>query len=202
MNPGPVISLEDNRAWLVSMISDHDQLLADFANIREQNPGSTAVALPFEPGYRSGSPLNDWLGRLAALMARLRQHLRDEPNPNLERLGDCPIALYVESFNFGHGGTCEWLVGGIQEQRRLLSLALDKRSAAILGEDPGYMRDHWAEHSRYQKLKEARQKRSETQKEAADKFHVSAETYRKWEANRTPHTRYISAVFGYIRGDT
>ena len=131
-------------------------------------------------------------------MAGLRKELR---RCNLEEeLSRYPLASYGEAFNFGHGGTREWLFHWLEEQRRSLLSKFDKMPFEELLKDPEFLRTHWTELGGGEKLRRARNKRQHSQKEAAAECgSVSHETYRKWEEGRTPLPRNISAIVRYLQ---
>jgi DNA-binding transcriptional regulator YiaG len=181
---------------LATLIASHDELLAEFERIRTENAGSTAIELPFEPGYRPG-PLENWLTRLSEVMDKLRRHFRQQDRH--EELKHYPIALYGEAFNFGHGARRVWLIEGLEEQRRLLSYELERAETATAVEDYAAIRVRWKADGWKYTLKARRERNGHTQKEAAAACGTGVETYRKWEEGRTPHSRNLPAALSYIR---
>jgi DNA-binding XRE family transcriptional regulator len=209
-----------------AMIAEHEELLSEYEETYRKNPDSTSLQLPFEPGYRPG-PLENWLVKLAAAMARLRRFFLDEKQKDdLERF---PIAPYGVAFNFGHGGRRIWLVEGLREQRRLLLLELKRRapegstegaqfqlpaipkiteanSPAAVATDSGLhsveeikrCKADWSKNFWNQKLRAVRENRQHSQKEAATVCGVGEETYRKWEGGRAPGRRNIPAILNYM----
>jgi len=181
---------------LKAMLNEHHELLAEYERIAKETPDSTAVELPFEPGYRPG-PLEAWLQALAGTMARLRQLFRDEDR--LAELGRYPVSPYGEAINFGHGGRRSWLIAGLEEQSRLLARELEALGQERSVEDHSQIRARWREDGWPRNLKAAREHRGQTQKQAAAACLAAVETYRKWEEGRTPHSRNISAIVSYVR---
>jgi len=58
---------------------------------------------------------------------------------------------------------------------------------------------HWTESGWNQRLRDARNARNHTQKEAASECDVATETYKKWEAGRSPGWRRVTKIIQYIQ---
>jgi hypothetical protein len=47
-----VTHLRQPTDWIADMIAEHKHLFAGYERVSGENPGSTALELTFEPGYR------------------------------------------------------------------------------------------------------------------------------------------------------